>query len=223
MRLLLLLDLSIVLRVSNSGCVELADQDNVGIGPSIDTLAPIVEQFANAQTTLSRADVWVQAMYTALNHANKGAAKPINFTMNWVGRTDCENAGTACKNAQGQNVACSATAGPHRNISNVNMNSVDFANFWETTFNGMSLEHGTALIGCHTVGRLFRQASIGMVVLSEILVPSRLITWIDALLTSRILELTGLMDGRFIIPILPMNTTRPCWAALLQNRPLSKC
>jgi hypothetical protein len=151
------LNLKIILPVFYSGCIELADQDNAGLGTTINKLASIVQRFANSQTGLSRADVWVQAMYTALNHANRGSAQPITFTMNWVGRVDCENAGTPCRNAAGQSVSCSVTAGPHRNIASVNMNSADFKNFWETTYNGMTLEHGTALMGCHAVGRLFKQ------------------------------------------------------------------
>ena len=138
----------------------MANQDNKRLGIPINALSSIVTKFATPSTGLSRADVWVQAMYTAINMVNKGSAQPITFTMNWVGRVDCEKAGQICRNARGQTVSCSVAAGPHRNIADPNMNSNDFANFWATRFNGMDLTHAIALMGCHTVGRLFKAVCV---------------------------------------------------------------
>jgi catalase (peroxidase I) len=140
----------------------MSDPDNGQLNFPILGLAPIVQQFATPQTGLSRADIWVLAMNIALNNANQQPTKnPVTFDMNWIGRVDCEKrSGATCTDGKGKVIPCGPLSGPKRVIAPVNMNSLDFASFWRTNFNNITIRHAVALMGCHTVGRSFTQVSL---------------------------------------------------------------
>jgi hypothetical protein len=92
------------------------------------------------------------------NAANHGSAKPINFTQNWYGRLNCEDANTVCTNAAGVTVTCSATAGPARNLPSPNLDSDGVFSFFAQNF-GFNETQTVAIMGAHTVGRAVTNVS----------------------------------------------------------------
>ncbi len=145
--------------------MDVSNPDNQQLDIPIAVLDPIVQQFATSQTGLSRADIWVLAMNIALNNANQHPlTTPLTFEMNWIGRVDCEKRmPNGCTDANGNPIPCSIS-GPKRSMASVNMNSLDFANFWRTNFKDLTLRQAVALMGCHTVGRSFTQVRSILVV-----------------------------------------------------------
>lgn len=134
------------------GCVDLADSDNDGLSAPITALDGIVSAYVQAQSssgpggptgptgpggsghlTISRADIWALA---ALEGANFGQNPPgtVDFPMEWIGRVDCENKGDICYNAHGSEVDCSAKAGPHRDLPDPDLHTMDLMNWFHDEF-----------------------------------------------------------------------------------------
>jgi hypothetical protein len=91
--------------------------------------------------------------------ANHGTiTQPINFTQNWFGRIDCENANSVCLNAAGQSVPCSATAGPHRTLPSPEFNSDQVFSYFATNF-GFNEQQTVTIMGAHTCGHLVKNVS----------------------------------------------------------------
>lgn len=113
-----------------------------------------MEQFANTSSGLSRADIWALAATVAADVADHGdTTKPINFTMPWYGRVNCEDANTVCHNRFGDITPCSATFGPSRNMASPNLNSNTLFAYFANEF-GFDERQTVAIMGVHTVGRL---------------------------------------------------------------------
>lgn len=81
--------------------------------------------------------------------------QPISFTQNWFGRVNCENANAVCLNANGQSVACSETAGPHRELPSPSLNSDGVISYFAKNF-GFNARQTVAIMGAHTCGHLVK-------------------------------------------------------------------
>ncbi len=132
----------------------MSNPDNNGIGNAIGVLDPVVQQFANSSTGLSRSDIWALAVTVGVDVADHGTiTQPINFTMDWFGRVDCENANEVCRNMFGEVVACISTLGPSRIHAQPTFNSDDVFNYFDTHF-GFDQRQTVTIMGAHTVGRM---------------------------------------------------------------------
>lgn len=80
---------------------------------------------------------------------------PINFTQNWFGRVNCENANSICLNSKGQSVPCSATAGPHRVLPSPSFTSAAVFAYFANNF-GFNERQTVAIMGAHTCGHLVK-------------------------------------------------------------------
>jgi hypothetical protein len=139
------------------GCIDLTDINNNGLAHPISVLEPVVAQFENASMGVSRADIWALAAMVGADVAPHGTTtQPINFTMNWFGRVNCENANTVCTNAQGTAVPCTATVGPARNMPSVNFDSPSLFSYFATEYVSLTQRQVVALMGAHTVGHLMK-------------------------------------------------------------------
>ncbi len=144
---------------SPPGCIDMTNPDNAGNQIPIATLEPLVQQFANNATGLSRADVWATAAVVAVDAANHGShVNPIFFTLNSFGRVDCEVANKVCLNATNHPVHCGALHGPHRTIPTINLNTSGVLDFFATHYNFDQRQAVTAM-GAHCVGKLNRQVN----------------------------------------------------------------
>lgn len=136
------------------GCIDLSNPDNTGLEPAIAAINPVVEEFANNETGLSRADIWALATTVAVDVAPHGAVRqPISFTMPWYGRVDCENARSECVDHFGNPQPCSATAGPSRSMANPNFNTVSLHQYFNYEF-GFDPDQVVAIMGAHSVGHM---------------------------------------------------------------------
>ncbi len=133
------------------------DTDNNGLAHPIATLAPVVAQFENKSVGVSRADIWALAAMVGAAVAKDGGAN-VNFTQDWFGRLNCEDANSVCTNAAGAVVACSATAGPARNLPSPNLDSEGVFSFFAQNF-GFNERQTVAIMGAHTVGHAVRNVS----------------------------------------------------------------
>ena len=136
------------------GCVDLSNPENGGLLVPIEALRPVVEMYANADTGLSRADIW--ALATATGAAVMQGPVKVSFAMTDIGRVDCENANTVCQNEHGEVQDCSDIRGPHRIIPGANTNSRELFEFFFNEF-GFDTKEGVALMGAHTIGELKRE------------------------------------------------------------------
>jgi Peroxidase len=136
------------------GCVDLSNMENGGLLVPIQALRPVVEKYANADTGLSRADIW--ALATATGAAVMQGPVKVSFDLTNVGRVDCENANTVCQNEHGEVQDCSDIRGPHRVIPGVNTNSRELFEFFFNEF-GFDTKEGVALMGAHTIGQLKKE------------------------------------------------------------------
>jgi hypothetical protein len=135
----------------------LADGSNNGLAAPIAALVPVVAQYENKAAGVSRADIWALAAMVGAAVAKNGGAK-VNFTQNWFGRLNCEDANSVCLNATGAVVACSATAGPFRSLPPPDMDTNGTFSFFAQNF-GFDEKQTVALMGAHTVGRAMRNVS----------------------------------------------------------------
>lgn len=137
-----------------SGCIDLANPDNNGLAHPISVLDPVVQQFANPTLGVTRADIWALAAMVGADVAPHGSlSQPVNFTMNWFGRVNCEDANTVCRNNVGQVVACTSTAGPGRIMASPNFDSQGVFGYFATNF-GFDERQTVAIMGAHSVGHM---------------------------------------------------------------------
>jgi len=137
----------------------LTDVHNNGLAHPIEVLAPVVAQFANATTGVTRADIWALAAAVGADVANHGQTnQPVHFTMNWFGRVNCEDANPVCRDAQGVSVPCSPTVGPARHMPSTSFDSPSLFQYFATEF-GFNKRQVVAIMGAHTIGRLAKNVS----------------------------------------------------------------
>jgi cytochrome c peroxidase len=140
------------------GCVDLTNPENFGLSTPIQALRPVVSKFANSQTKLTRADIW--ALSSAVGAEVMQTTDRVSFDLLSVGRVNCENANTVCRNEQGNVHDCSDIRGPSRNHPSMNLNSRDLFGFFSDEF-GFSTKQTVAIMGAHTLGKL-RKANSGV-------------------------------------------------------------
>jgi hypothetical protein len=134
------------------GCLDLDNPENFGLQKPVNALRDVVEEHANSQTGLSRADIWALAGFVACDVSQAR----IDFSLDhfrWWGRVDCENTGQVCRNKDGDEVACSETKGPHHEFPSLNILTDDLYEFFENEF-GFNEEDVVVIMGAHTIGRL---------------------------------------------------------------------
>ncbi len=138
----------------------MASSDNNGLGPPIAALAPVVAKYENKTLGVSRADIWALAAMIGGAVAKYGGAN-VNFTQNWFGRVNCEDANKVCTNATGAVVNCSATAGPARNMPSPNLDTAGVLSYFNQTF-GFNPRQTVAVMGAHTVGHAMQNVSFNV-------------------------------------------------------------
>ena len=138
------------------GCVDMSNPDNAGLDTAIDALQDIADNPAYAAAGLSRADIWALAAITGANFANPNSN--TFFRYQYYNRTNCEDVGTACLDADGNDVGCTATTGPHRELPLADIDTEDVLDFFNDEF-GFTDDETVALMGVHTLGRALRQNS----------------------------------------------------------------
>jgi hypothetical protein len=183
--------------------------DNTGLGIPIDAIQPVVEMFALPQYGLSRADIWAFAATVAADVASNGTTpEPIDFTMNWVGRVDCENAHSVCYNSNGHAVSCSYKTGPARTTPSVTFNTQQTFGYFQQYFN-FTPEDATAIMGFHTLGKLSKNVRFLRASLFNCV--KRCIVWASitkpTLVACRILVSAAQMDGIILQPSCKTGTT----------------
>lgn len=141
------------------GCIDLTNPANFGLESAISALDPIVAKFENKAVGVSRADLWALAVMAGSDAADHGTlSKPINFTQNWFGRVNCEDAGQVCRNNVGQPVPCSSTVGPNRRMAEPTLNSDSIFTYFADEF-AFNQRQVIAIMGAHSVGRLSKAVS----------------------------------------------------------------
>ena len=138
----------------------MTNPNNLGIGTAISALDDVVQKFANNRTGLSRADIWALAVTVGADVADHGSVtQPINFTMNWFGRVDCENVNQVCLNMHGVVQPCTKTNGPTRIHASPTFNTDDVFNYFATHFS-FNQRQTVAIMGAHTVGRMAKSVRL---------------------------------------------------------------
>jgi hypothetical protein len=134
----------------------LANPDNNGLASPISALETVVQQFEDHTVGVTRADIWALAAMVGADVAPRGTlTTPVNFTQNWFGRVNCEDANTVCRNNQGQVVACSATAGPGHVMASPNFSSQGILDYFSNNF-GFDARQTVTIMGAHTVGHMLQ-------------------------------------------------------------------
>lgn len=137
----------------------MTNPDNFGLGIPVEALRPVVKRFATPATGLSRADLWAFAATVAADVAPHGnVSSAINFTMNWYGRVDCENANDQCFNDVGARVPCAFTAGPFRPTPSVTFNTKQTFKYFAEQFN-FDANDTVTIMGMHNLGHLAKNVS----------------------------------------------------------------
>ena len=138
------------------GCVDLRNADNNGLSVPIDALDPIVEKHEDKQLGFTRADIWALA---ALVGADVAQPFPVaDFSLETIGRQNCEDANTSCTNDQGTSVPCRQDRGPHRHLPHADITTADLFHFFSDEFS-FNVKETVALFGAHTLGVLTRENS----------------------------------------------------------------
>ncbi len=129
------------------GCVDLTDSDNNGLLIPIKALQPVVSAHESSQTGLTRADIWSLAGLVGAD-VSKPKTSTASFSFDSVGRVNCENANTVCKNKLGVQQACNATLGPGRIHPSMNLNSQQVLTFFSSNFGFSTKETGRSSFTC---------------------------------------------------------------------------
>jgi hypothetical protein len=138
------------------GCVDMANPDNFGLEVPIAALDSVVTVHEDPILGISRADIWALA---TLVGADVSQPFPVaDFSLNTVGRINCEDAGDPCFDAQNVEIPCTQTQGPTREIPHADITTADLFHFFSTEF-GFNMRETVALFGAHTIGVLTRENS----------------------------------------------------------------
>ena len=128
------------------GCVNLEDPANAGMDEPMEALKPIVSKFEGGNIT--RADIWAMAGMVAATVTQPDDGSRVDMTLDWIGRLRCED-NPFCPN-------CTQTTGPRQPMPSAEMDTKGLLEYFEFTF-GMDAEQAVAILGVHTLGRLYRK------------------------------------------------------------------
>jgi Peroxidase len=151
------LTISSCVLVTISGCVNLENPENFGLGIPISALSDVVSRHATAESGLSRADIWAMSAVVGADLSQRPNSR-IDFDLSWWGRVDCENTGSVCLDTDQNTVPCTATLGPHRNLPGIDLNTADLYAFFENEF-GFDQRETVTIMGAHTIGALATEVS----------------------------------------------------------------
>ncbi len=140
------------------GCVDMTFADNAGLEVPIEALQPIVEQYENPLFNISRADIWALAALVGADVAQERSETKVDFTLEFIGRKNCEDRFTQCFDQDGNERECSATLGPHVHLPEPDITTQDIFHFFNSEF-GFNVRETVALMGAHTLGVLNRTNS----------------------------------------------------------------
>ena len=135
------------------GCVDLQNPANWGLDSPVYAIEQsILKKYTSDERPgISRADIWALAGLTGAEMASNNNNNKQAFPMDWFGRVDCEDLHSSCKDQHGNEVECSATRGPHRDIPSSNLDNHGLLQWFRGEF-GFSPQETVAIMGAHTLG-----------------------------------------------------------------------
>ena len=138
------------------GCVDMDFHDNDGLELPLEVLAPITEQHESVALGISRADIWALAALVAADVAQERSETKVDFSLEYIGRKNCEDRFDACFDEDGIQRNCSSTLGPFVHLPMPDITSDDLFHFFSNEFD-FTVQETVALMGAHTLGRLHRE------------------------------------------------------------------
>lgn len=141
-----------------NGCVDMTFSDNAGLDDPIDKLRPIVEKYENPTAGISRADIWALAALLGADVAQVRSEFKVDFSLEYIGRTNCEDRFDECFDKDNNLRECNATLGPHVHLPEASAGTDELFHFFSEEFQFTDQEV-VALMGAHTLGRLSRENS----------------------------------------------------------------
>jgi Peroxidase len=138
------------------GCVDMDFHDNAGLELPLEVLAPITQQHESAALGISRADIWALAALVAADVAQERSDTKVDFSLEYIGRKNCEDRFDACFDLDGNQRNCSATLGPFVELPMADITSDNLFHFFSNEFD-FTVQETVALMGAHTLGRLHRE------------------------------------------------------------------
>jgi hypothetical protein len=133
------------------GCIDLLNNDNVGLDIPMNVLQPIVDE--HAINGVTRADIW--ALAALLGAEQSLGFQKVVFTFEWFGRPNCEMLNDVGDCVESN---CTATRGPHRDLPGPDLDTHGVLEYFETTF-GLDTQETIALMGAHSIGKVERNES----------------------------------------------------------------
>jgi Peroxidase len=140
------------------GCVDLEFADNAGLEIPLAVLAPIVEKHESKSLGISRADIWALSAFVAADIAQERSDTKVDFSMEFIGRKNCEDLNDQCFDANGVERNCSSVLGPHVELPMADITTDNLFHFFNEVF-GFTVQETVALMGAHTLGSLTREHS----------------------------------------------------------------
>lgn len=136
------------------GCVDMTNGDNAGLDIPIAALEPVVDMFSHYGVT--RADIWVLAGLEGAGGAQpSGDPDNRDFTMDWIGRPNCETLNTAAECVGG---LCQQDRGPDRALPSPSLTTDELLDYFDIEF-GFDERDTVAIMGAHTLGTLVQENS----------------------------------------------------------------
>jgi hypothetical protein len=141
------------------GCVDMTFADNAGLEVPLAVLAPITARHESKGLGISRADIWALSAFVAADIAQERSDTKVDFTMEYVGRKNCEDRFDACFDVNGVQRNCSSNLGPHVELPHPDITSDDLLHFFSEEFD-FTVQETVAIMGAHTLGSL-TQGNLG--------------------------------------------------------------
>ena len=140
------------------GCIDLTNPENNGLESGMDALRPIVAAHENPALNISRADIWAIASHVGCDVAQERSPVKVDFSVQHIGRTNCEDKGTPCFDKNNQQRPCNETLGPFFEVPSPDTTTDGLFHYMFEVF-GFDVQESVALMGAHTIGRLDPAAS----------------------------------------------------------------
>lgn len=136
------------------GCVDMENDDNAGLDVPMAYLEPVVSMFSHYGMT--RADIWVlAALEGARGTLTDDTIDDYSFDMEWIGRTNCED---ACVDGDDSCDSYAQDSGPHRDLPSPNLDTHELIAYFRDAFD-FDERDTVAIMGAHTLGTLARENS----------------------------------------------------------------